>query len=105
MVGNAAGSGTNLSSVLSTSSHFKDAQVAWLDLQGEPSPPKPLPTGFTAKGYVAMVFSVIAAFLGLASIIWYGLGEISEGEVQGISERIQEAGIKADDAADGSEEK
>lgn len=40
------------------------------DLTGEPAPPGPLPAGFTSKGYVAMVFSVISASLGLAAIAW-----------------------------------
>ena len=52
--------------------------VELLDLTGQPSPPAPLPSGFTPKGIVAMVFSCIAAFLGLAAITWYGLGELNE---------------------------
>ncbi|TQN65365.1 Iron transport multicopper oxidase fetC [Colletotrichum shisoi] len=43
-----------------------------LDLRGENRPPAPLPDGFTPKGYVAMFFSCVAAFLGLAVISWYG---------------------------------
>ncbi|OCK75595.1 multicopper oxidase, partial [Lepidopterella palustris CBS 459.81] len=43
-----------------------------LDLAGAPRPPPPLPTGFTARGIVALVFSVISAFAGLAVIAWYG---------------------------------
>jgi iron transport multicopper oxidase len=43
-----------------------------LDLSGANVSPKPLPTGFTAKGIVALVFSIIAAFIGLAVISWYG---------------------------------
>jgi len=45
--------------------------VDFLDLTGEPVPPKPLPGGFTARGIVAMTFSCIAALLGLATITWY----------------------------------
>lgn len=40
------------------------------DLMGEPEPPGPIPAGFTAKGIVALVFSVVAAFLGMAVISW-----------------------------------
>ena len=40
----------------------------------------PLPAGFTARGIVALVFSIIAAFIGLASIIWYGMGELNQSE-------------------------
>lgn len=52
--------------------------VELLDLTGQPSPPAPLPTGFTARGIVALVFSCIAGFLGLAAITWYGMGELNE---------------------------
>lgn len=44
--------------------------VDYTDLSGEPHGPGYIPAGFTAKGYVAMVFSVISAFLGLAVIAW-----------------------------------
>ncbi|KAL2003721.1 hypothetical protein VTN02DRAFT_2624 [Thermoascus thermophilus] len=53
--------------------------VNFLDLADQSVPPKPLPAGFEAKGIVALVFSVIAAFLGLAVICWYGVGEIQGG--------------------------
>lgn len=42
-----------------------------LDLTGENRPVGPLPEGFTPKGYVAMFFSCVAAFMGLAVISWY----------------------------------
>jgi len=45
----------------------------WLDLTGEPSAPDPLPGGFTAKGYVAMAGCCVAAVIGMATIIWYGV--------------------------------
>ncbi|KAH0420162.1 multicopper oxidase [Colletotrichum camelliae] len=50
------------------------------DLKGENKPAGPLPEGFTPKGYVAMFFSVIAAFLGLAVISWYGSMESDQKE-------------------------
>ena len=46
------------------------------DLSGENAPPGPLPSGFTPRGIVALVFSVVAAFLGLAVISWYGYAPI-----------------------------
>lgn len=52
--------------------------VSLLDLTGQPSPPAPLPSGFTAKGIVALIFTCIAAFVGIAAIVWYGMGELSE---------------------------
>jgi iron transport multicopper oxidase len=54
--GNAAGNTANL-----------------LDLDGEPVPPNPIPAGFTARGIVALVFSIISGLLGVSVIIWYGL--------------------------------
>ncbi|KAJ5182914.1 hypothetical protein N7492_000530 [Penicillium capsulatum] len=40
------------------------------DLSGANRMVEPLPSGFTAGGIVAMVFSCVAAALGLASIVW-----------------------------------
>ncbi|MCJ1249633.1 hypothetical protein MMC30_006859 [Trapelia coarctata] len=48
----------------------------FFDLSGENLPPAPLPPGFTAPGIVALVFSCFTAFLGMAVITWYGVGEI-----------------------------
>lgn len=44
--------------------------VDYSNLKGENRAPKPLPAGFTARGIVALVFSCIAAFLGMAAIAW-----------------------------------
>lgn len=52
--------------------------IALLDLTGQPSPPAPLPAGFTPRGIVALLFSCIAGFLGLAAVTWYGIGELGE---------------------------
>ena len=54
--------------------------VDLLDLKGEPSPPAPLPDGFTPRGIVALTFSIVAALLGLAAITWYGLADIGARE-------------------------
>ncbi|MCJ1231985.1 hypothetical protein MMC12_008666, partial [Toensbergia leucococca] len=51
------------------------------DLQGENLPPARLPAGFTARGVVALIFSCLSAFLGLAVIIWYGASEIESNKV------------------------
>lgn len=42
----------------------------YYDLTGANVSPPPLPAGFTARGIVALVFSVVAAFIGLAVIGW-----------------------------------
>ncbi|RJE18950.1 Iron transport multicopper oxidase [Aspergillus sclerotialis] len=49
----------------------------YYDLAGANVSPPPLPAGFTPRGIVALVFSCIAAVLGLASIVWYGLAPIT----------------------------
>lgn len=41
-----------------------------LNLSGQNKPAGPVPAGFTARGIVALVFSFIAAFVGLAAITW-----------------------------------
>ena len=46
------------------------------DLSGENTSPGELPSGFTPRGIVALVFSVVAAFIGLAVISWYGYAPI-----------------------------
>ncbi|KKK23677.1 ferrooxidoreductase Fet3, partial [Aspergillus rambellii] len=46
------------------------------DLTGANMSPAPLPAGFTARGIIALVFSCIAAVLGLISIVWYGLAPV-----------------------------
>ncbi|KAF9343338.1 ferroxidase fet3 [Mortierella sp. AD094] len=42
-----------------------------LDLNGANLGPTDLPTGFTGKGIVALVFTIIAAILGLMVVVWY----------------------------------
>ena len=42
----------------------------FFDLTGVPTSPAPLPDGFMAKGIVALVFSILAAILGMAVISW-----------------------------------
>ena len=46
-----------------------------LDLSGANEAPKELPPGFTARGIVALVFSIISAFLGIGVVTLYGLKE------------------------------
>lgn len=43
----------------------------FLNLKGANVAPKPLPAGFTAKGIVAMTFSILAALIGLVVVAWY----------------------------------
>lgn len=50
-----------------------------LNLKGQNKSPAPLPAGFTAKGIVALVFSCIAAVLGMLAVTWYGTLELKRG--------------------------
>jgi iron transport multicopper oxidase len=42
----------------------------YLDLVGQNMEMRPLPAGFTTKGYVAMAFSCLSGGLGLVAIAW-----------------------------------
>lgn len=52
----------------------------FLDLSGENMQAPSLPAGFTARGIVAMVFSCVSAFLGMAAIAWYGMADLSKND-------------------------
>lgn len=47
----------------------------FFDLSGMNRQQPFLPGGFTAKGVVAMIFSIISAFMGMGFIVWYGLSD------------------------------
>lgn len=40
------------------------------DMSGANVSPAPLPNGFTARGIVALAFSILSAILGIAVIAW-----------------------------------
>ncbi|KAA8573678.1 hypothetical protein EYC84_005255 [Monilinia fructicola] len=61
----------------------------YLDLQGENVAPGPLPAGFTARGIVALVFSCLAALLGMATITWYGLAEMGDVDKETEKRRLE----------------
>jgi iron transport multicopper oxidase len=54
----------------------------FLDLTGQNEQVAWLPAGFTAKGIVAMVFSCVSAFLGMAFITVYGISGIKQSKKQ-----------------------
>ncbi|KAL2020766.1 hypothetical protein VTK56DRAFT_7964 [Thermocarpiscus australiensis] len=61
--------------VIPTAGNAAGNTVDLLDLTGENAPPGPLPSGFTARGIVALVFSCLSGVLGVAVVAWYGLAE------------------------------
>ncbi|KAK3061818.1 hypothetical protein LTS18_005371 [Coniosporium uncinatum] len=66
--------------------------VDFYNLEGENTSVAPLPAGFTARGIVALVFSCLAAFMGLGFIVWYGVAPLGESEMAAAQSRIAQAG-------------
>lgn len=56
--------------------------VNFLDLSGQNEQVPELPPGFTARGIVALVFSCVCAFVGMAIIAWYGMSDLSKSDQQ-----------------------
>lgn len=50
----------------------------FLDLTGEPVQHKELPPGFTSKGIIGLLFSILVAITGLVTIAFYGIMEFKE---------------------------
>ncbi|KAI9884850.1 MAG: hypothetical protein M1823_003377 [Watsoniomyces obsoletus] len=60
-----------------------------LDLTGAFTSPDPLPEGFTTRGIVALVFSILSAFIGIGVIAWYGFLDLSSGAATAVaSEKV-----------------
>lgn len=60
---------------LPTSGNAAGRTGDWLNLAGEPSPPAPLPDGFTIRGIVALVFSILCGLSGTIATCWYAYAE------------------------------
>jgi iron transport multicopper oxidase len=69
-----------------------------LDLSGANVSPAPLPAGFTARGIVALVFSIVAAFVGMAVIGWYGMAPMGAATQAAADREI--ASAQMNDASD-----
>ena len=48
---------------------------------------------FTARGIVALVFSIVSAFLGMAVVGWYGSRPITGSLVASAKKKVQAAGL------------
>ncbi|KAK4061776.1 CAZyme family AA1 [Trichoderma harzianum] len=48
----------------------------FLDLKNQAAQPGWIPDGFTARGIVALVFSILSAIIGIISIVIYGLADV-----------------------------
>ena len=64
--------------IIGNAANHTESNGGFFDLSGEPSAPPPLPDGFTPKGYGAMAGCVLAAVMGLITILWYGLTDSPE---------------------------
>lgn len=73
--GNAAGS-------------YGDSKAAWLDLLGENVQKKPLPEGFTLRGYIAFVACAAAAIFGVYSVYQYGIEDISTDSAELVTAKL-----------------
>lgn len=64
----------------------------YTNLKGQNTQPGWIPDGFTARGIVAMVFTVLSAFLGMGSIVLYGLSDLKfvSDNAQGGQEEVEE---------------
>jgi iron transport multicopper oxidase len=58
----------------------------FLDLSGQNKQQSFLPGGFTARGIVALVFSCVSAFLGIAFLVVYGLSDLKFHDKQTMAE-------------------
>ena len=56
---------------------------------------------FTVRGKVALAFSILSGLLGIATIVWYGLAEVTKEEYNQVRARIAEAHLVAPDAPAG----
>ncbi|GKZ89252.1 CAZyme family AA1 [Aspergillus niger] len=63
----------------------------YLDLKGQNKQPGWIPDGFTARGIVSMVFTVISAILGMGGIVLYGLSDLKFSRKEGAAD-VQAAG-------------
>lgn len=83
--GNAAGNTVNL-----------------LDLSGQNTPPEPLPSGFTTRGIVALVFSCLSGIIGVVVVAWYGFADVREDLA--VEEGVRSNGEGAVDVGKGGHE-
>lgn len=61
------------------------------DMEGQETGPQPLVMGWTPKAKGVMAACVITVLIGLATIIWYGAGELNEEELEEEVRRAVEA--------------
>ncbi|GEQ71087.1 hypothetical protein JCM33374_g4768 [Metschnikowia sp. JCM 33374] len=65
-----------------------ESESAWLDLTGENLQVKPLPPGFTNRGYFAMIACAVAAVFGVFSIYQYGMEDINTDDAEHVVKNL-----------------
>lgn len=70
----------------------------YTDLSGAATSHAPLPSGFTARGIVALVFSAVSAVLGMIVIGWYGTAPLGTATMEKAVEKVEEVGRENGDA-------
>lgn len=81
--------------------HYGDSQQAWLNLEGENVQVKPLPLGFTTRGYVALFACAAAAIYGVLSIYQYGMEDIGTDNAEHIAAKLYQI-LEEHDTAEGA---
>jgi iron transport multicopper oxidase len=84
---------------IATTGNAAGNTVNFLDLTGANVAHAPLPKGFTPRGIVALTFSVLAAVLGMASIIWYGMQDMGAANIAAENKRVEMEQLKQARAA------
>lgn len=67
-----------------------DSEFDWLNLEGENVQPKPLPPGFTPKGYVAIAACTVIALLGVYTVYQYGMEDVSSDETEHVISKLRQ---------------
>lgn len=67
---------------------FGPTEASWLDLTGENLQTKPLPPGFTPKGYVALVVCALAAVFGIYTIYIYGMEDVNTEDAEHMVQKL-----------------
>ena len=71
---------------------FSPSPLLSLHIRSQVSQANPATTrSFTVRGKVALAFSILSGLLGIATIVWYGLAEVTKEEYNHVRARIAEA--------------
>ncbi|PYH40724.1 putative ferrooxidoreductase Fet3 [Aspergillus saccharolyticus JOP 1030-1] len=68
--------------------------VDLLDLSGQNQQPGWIPDGFTTRGIVSMVFTVLSAILGMGSIVLYGLSDLKHAKKPETQAEVSGQGVQ-----------